>query len=151
MQEGQAGRLRLGHQRAQAAQRLITPARRLFGRHEEGEDADEGRVELPSDPDRPAEADQVRLEIVGDRDLADRRANRRDAHAARRQQVARPDDLLVGQVEHVLVPGGPELDVADAVGQQGVDLLAQLGGDLIPEAAQHKLGAHYPSCRSGEL
>jgi hypothetical protein len=90
----------------------------------------------PSNNQRAVGPRQVRLEIVLDIDLSERRADRRHRQPVGGQNRRRFVKLLIGQVQHVGVPGAAELDVGDAELVQRRALGRQLGIDLVGESGQ---------------
>jgi hypothetical protein len=52
---------------------------------------------------------QVRLEVLIDEDLADRRANAGKAQSVRRQDILGFGELSVVEVENIYIPGAAEL------------------------------------------
>ena len=82
MQQHQIVRGGVFDQPFHAAHDLVLPAVGLARRYEEAEHADPARAEDPAQRRDVFEHFKVRLEILVDADLAHRRTDRRDAHAA---------------------------------------------------------------------
>ncbi len=104
--------------------------------HKEREDADLPRVQRLGGGDGAAQALLLVVARLVDRRLAHRAADRRDAKAALAQQRGGLRQLRRVQVEHVLAPGAAQLQVVDALGGQQVELLGQVGGDLVAKGAE---------------
>ena len=134
---------------------VAVPFRGLVRAEEEGEDPDERRAEALRDSEGAVGPDQVGGEVVLDIDLADGRADGRDREVVLGQERRHLVDLLVGQVEHVDVPGAAELDVRDAEVVQGRELGLRVGVDLVGEAGQgpHQTAPWSPrtACSSSRL
>ena len=95
----------------------------------------QGAVEL-GQFHRPVKPAQVLFERLGDPHLADRGADRTQAHPAVAEQVAKLSVLRVGQIEHVGPVNRAELDVTDSVSRQHVELLGRVLRDFVGEGTQ---------------
>ncbi len=84
--------------------------------NEEREDANVGRTHELRDVQCAREASEVRLEWVGDRYLADGRADRGNANPRLVQPTLDLGQLSIREVEHVLAPHPTELQVAHVLG-----------------------------------
>jgi hypothetical protein len=113
---------------------VAVPGRVVTLGDQEGEDTD---IRCPQDlrgVQGPIQPPRVPVEVVGHRHLADGRRHRRRADAVPLEGPPQLLQLMVVEVEDVLVPGTPELDIADAeVGQQ-LALELRVGRDLVGEA-----------------
>src|SRR6516165_1189123 len=76
------------------------------------------------------------LERLVDLDLADRRADRAEADAARPEQVAKLRMMGVAEVEDVDPVDRSELDVADPVLGKDVDLFHRIARDFVGKGAE---------------
>ena len=85
---------------------------------------------------------EVRAVVVGDRDLADRRADAGDAEAGGVEGRLDPAQLVAVEVEDVHVPRRAQLDVPQAEAGDEGHLLIEVGGDLIGESGKRPHGFH---------
>lgn len=100
------------------------------------EHPDAGRIVKMSQFDGTLEAFKVRLERIGDCDLADRRPDGGKTEPSRSEQFTKFDVLLIGEVENISAADRAEFDVADTQSVETLDLFQGIGGNLIREGAQ---------------
>src|SRR5687767_4893430 len=105
-------------------------------RDEEREDADEWRLEAVGDLDGALKALEVGREVIGNADLADGRADRRNADASSGQRLPGALDLLIIEIEDVGVPRTPKLEPTHVLGPERLDLLVEVRRNLVRKAGQ---------------
>jgi hypothetical protein len=110
--------------------------RPLLRGEEEGEHADERSAERVRHPHRTIHPLEVGVEVVLDVDLPDRGADGRDLQPALGEDSPGLVQLLVGQLEHVHVPGTAKLEEADTQLLEHIALDVQIRIDLVGEPGQ---------------
>src|SRR5262249_29766708 len=95
------------------------------------ENANIARVEHPAQLDGPAKALQMRLGWMINAHLADRRANRTEAKAMLLEQRLQLENLEVGQIQHIGLLNGAQLNMPNAALLEHSDLLFRIGANLV--------------------